>query len=145
MTRRRWTLGLVAGAALAALVACRAEEGSAREGKAAVPEAQAAAPAAAPAQVEPAGAKTGRRIPIKVDNKGYHPPSAPASAGEKLLLSFTLAEDSECARQVIVDGKTTDLVLNKAVDIPTTMPANGDLIFTCGMKMFEGRVVVAKK
>jgi len=105
-----------------------------------------AATAAAPAQLPPpAPPGQARRIDIVVDDKGYHPPSAPARAGEQLVLAFTRKSDSECVRQVIVDGKTTELPLDKPVEIATTMPATGDLVFTCGMKMFEGRVAVAKK
>ncbi len=93
----------------------------------------------------PAPAGQARRIDIAVDDKGYHPAAAPARAGEKLVLAFTRTADNECVREVIVNGKTTELPLNKQVEIATTMPASGELIFTCGMKMFEGRVAVARE
>ena len=79
-----------------------------------------------------------------MDEKGYHPGSAAARLGERLILAFTRTTQSDCVREVIVDGKTIELPLHKRVEIPVTMPASGDRVFTCGMKMFEGRVVVAK-
>jgi hypothetical protein len=125
---------------LVVLTACFALGAGCRgEGKSDAP-AKTAAPAELP---PPAPAGQARRIDITVDDKGYHPPAAPARAGEKLVLAFTRTAESECVNQVIVDGKTTDLPLNKPVEIATTMPATGDLVFTCGMKMFEGRVAVA--
>jgi len=136
MKSRRSTLVLAAATcvALAAASGCRAD--GKEEGRSA--EAQAAPlPSAAPPGQS-------RRIEITVDKKGYHPPSAPARAGEALVLAFTRTADSECVREVIVQGKATELPLNKQVDIPVTMPTDGDLVFTCGMKMFEGRVAVAK-
>jgi plastocyanin domain-containing protein len=143
MSRPTWFLGLAACAALA-LPACRKEDKRASE------PAPAAAAEPTPVAPEPAAATASRMgeqarpIEIKVDDKGYHPPSAPAKAGEKLLLAFTRTADLECVRQVIVDGKTTELPLNQRVEIPVTMPADGDLVFTCGMKMYEGRVAVAR-
>jgi plastocyanin domain-containing protein len=119
--------------------ACRQGNG-ASEGKA-----EAAEKAASAAQLPPPAPQgQARRIEIHVDDKGYHPPSAPARAGEKLVLAFTRDVESECVHQVVVDGKTTDLPLKKPVDIPVTMAATGDLVFTCGMKMWEGRVSVVK-
>ncbi len=129
-------LALLALSAATLLPACKPAESGNQQA--------AAAPAASSAIPAPAPAGQARRIEIGVDNKGYHPASAPARGGEKLVLLFTRTEDSECVRQVIVDGKTVDLPLNQAVEIPTTMPADGDLVFTCGMKMFEGRVAVAR-
>ena len=134
MTSRR--VLLVLSACLAFGAGCRGE-GSASD-----------APAKEAARAElppPAPPGQARRIDIAVDDKGYHPPAAPARAGEKLVLAFTRTADSECVREVIVDGKTTELPLNKPVEIATTMPASGELVFTCGMKMFEGRVAVARQ
>jgi hypothetical protein len=44
--------------------------------------------------------------------------------------------------QLIVADRTYDLPLQRPVEIPVIMPADGQLVFTCGMKMFEGRVAV---
>lgn len=116
---------------------------------AATPPATAEPAASAPAASDPAAAPaaasgaTGRRVEIKVEDKGYSPSSVPAKAGEDLILVFLRTSHSDCVNQVIVDNKTVDLPLNKPVEIATKMPTTGDLVFTCGMKMFEGRVVVA--
>jgi hypothetical protein len=157
MRRPTWFLAVAACAGLAAVPACRKETKKEEPPAATSPAASPADPAAGqpadppvgqlgdPASGQPSAAlEMPRPIEIRVDDKGYHPPSAPAKAGEQLLLAFTRTSESECVRQVIVDGKTTELPLNQRVEIPVTMPATGDLVFTCGMKMYEGRVAVAK-
>jgi hypothetical protein len=131
-------LAVTAWAALLVLAGCRKEEGASER-----PSETAAAPQATPSG-PPGKPGQPRRIDIAVDDKGYHPASAPARAGEHLVLSFTRKTESECAQQVIVQGKTTELPLDKPVEIPITMPSDGDLVFTCGMKMLEGRVAIAK-
>jgi hypothetical protein len=137
MTSRRWVLAATAWAVLLAMAGCRKEESaSERPTESAAPQAAPSGPPGTPAKP--------RRIDIAVDDAGYHPASAPARAGENLVLVFTRNTESECASQVVVQGKTTDLPLKKPVEIPLTMPKSGDLVFTCGMKMLEGRVAVAK-
>jgi plastocyanin domain-containing protein len=131
-------LAVTAWAALLALTGCRKEESASD-----APGETAAAPQATPSG-PPGTAAQPRRIDIAVDDTGYHPASAPAKAGEHLVLSFIRKTESECAQQVVVQGKTTELPLNKPVEIPITMPSKGDLVFTCGMKMLEGRVAIAK-
>ena len=149
-SRSGWLLGLAACAALAAIPSCsKKDEAGAADDKATA-SGGAPAPAAAPparaaseAELPPAApAGQARTIEIKADDKGYHPAAAPARGGEKLVLAFTRTSDSECVSQVIVQDKVTDLPLNKRVEIPVTMPADGELVFTCGMKMFEGQVSV---
>jgi len=137
MRRLSRVCGFAACAGLLALSACRSNESSAGPEKSSATASAAADPSA------PSAGAQARTIEVAVSDKGYQPASAPAKAGEKLVLAFTRTSPSDCVSQVIVDGKTTDLPLNKRVEIPTTMPATGDLVFTCGMKMFEGRVVVA--
>jgi Cupredoxin-like domain len=140
MTTRRWSLVLAVWTALVA-TGCRAEDKASDKSEGGRDQTAEAAPAKLPPPAAPGQA---RRIDIRVDDQGYHPPSAPARTGEKLILVFTRHSDSECVREVIVDGKTTELPLKRPVEIPVTMPASGDLVFTCGMKMFEGRVVLAR-
>lgn len=138
MTRSPWFARVAAPAILVALAASPACRGEDRGGDR---EAAAPAPAPLPAPAPPGQART---IDIRVDEKGYHPPSSPARAGEKLVLAFTRTAESECVHHVLVDGKSTELPLNQRVEIPVTMPAAGQLVFTCGMKMYEGRVAVAR-
>jgi hypothetical protein len=146
-SRSGWLLGLAACAALAALPSCSKKDDAADDDKATASGATPAAapPAKAPASADmPPAAPAGqaRTIEVNVDDKGYHPVAAPARGGEKLVLAFTRTADSECVSQVIVQEKLTDLPMNKRVEIPVTMPADGELVFTCGMKMFEGKVSV---
>src|SRR5262245_40251395 len=114
---------VVAALALVTAGACKKEATAAPE-----PAAVAAAAAANPA---------GRTIAINVSHKGYAPAKASARAGEALVLVFTRTEDVECGQFVKVPGVAgqTELPVGKPVAIPVTMPADGELVFTCGMDM----------
>jgi plastocyanin domain-containing protein len=124
---RTMVLLLVAGLA----TACRSSDG--------------AGPAPRPAEIERA-ADGSRQIAIAVSRKGYQPASLTAEAGERLTLVFSRSEDVECGRLVKVPGVPgeTELPVGQPVAIPVTMPADGELVFTCGMDMFRGVVTVAK-
>ena len=87
-----------------------------------------------------------RQLAIQVSKKGYRPATAAARAGERLTLTFTRTEDFECGRYVKVQGLDgqTELPVGTPVAIAVTMPADGELVFTCGMDMLRGVVAVAK-
>lgn len=61
------------------------------------------------------------------------------------MLDVTRTTDSACAKQLkIAGGAPVDLPLNQAKAFPVTMPASGELAFTCGMDMMTGVIVPAK-
>jgi len=85
-----------------------------------------------------------RYLPIEVLDSGYRPDKLTAKPGEKLMLVFTRKSDSACVKQVKIAGGTpVDLPLNEAKELPVTMPATGQLQFTCGMDMVTGVIVPA--
>lgn len=90
-----------------------------------------------------AGART---ISIAVGHAGYSPGAATARAGEALVLVFTRTEDTECGRYIKVEGVAgqQELPVGTPVAIPVTMPADGELVFTCGMDMMRGMVSLAR-
>jgi plastocyanin domain-containing protein len=88
---------------------------------------------------------SGGRVVVEVTKKGYKPTAWRAHAGDALTLVITRTEDTECGRYVKVPGVEgqTELPIGQPVEIPMTMPSDGELVFTCGMGMMRGVVTVA--
>ncbi|MBK7859745.1 MAG: cupredoxin domain-containing protein [Archangiaceae bacterium] len=89
----------------------------------------------------PDGAMT---IQVTVGASGYTPARVTAKAGEKVRLVFTRKTDEGCGQQLVVPSLEVrkDLPLDTPVPVDLTMPAKGEVAFTCGMAMYEGAVVV---
>jgi hypothetical protein len=86
-----------------------------------------------------------RKVPIEVVKDGYSPDRIPGKPGEKLNLVFTRKVDGHCYEELKTpDGKLVALPRDKAVEIPVTVPQDGEVKFACGMGMLEG-VIVADK
>lgn len=121
-------LAVLVVAVLSGVPACQGERPAAE-----------AAPAGKPAA--PAGP---RQIAIQVSEKGYSTTRLEARPGEKLTLVFTRTDETECGRYVKVPGVAgqTELPVGKPVALPLTMPAKGEVAFTCGMDMMRGTIVV---
>lgn len=83
-------------------------------------------------------------IAITVDGSGYHPSSIKAPAGKPARLIFTRTSDEGCGQQLVfpAQGIRKDLPLNQPVTVDITMPASGNVAFTCGMNMLRGSIVV---
>jgi len=102
-----------------------------------------------PAKTPPATLTTGtvaadgvRTIPIEAGMEGYKPDTIPGKPGEKLKLVFTRTVEGECLSELKTpDDKLVQLPMNKPVEVAVTVPDTGSLTFTCGMKMFEGKIV----
>ncbi len=101
---------------------------------------------APPAPITPAEitAPATGRVAVSVDGEGYHPSRIRAPAGRALTLVFTRTTDECCGQQLVFPTMNIrrDLPLNRAVEVPITVPANGTVAFTCGMSMYEGSIVV---
>jgi plastocyanin domain-containing protein len=86
-----------------------------------------------------------RKVPIDVVQDGYAPDRIPGKPGEKLTLVFTRKVDGHCYEELKTpDGKVIALPKNKPVEVPVTVPQEGEVKFACGMDMLTG-VVVAEK
>jgi plastocyanin domain-containing protein len=82
-------------------------------------------------------------VKVAVDGTGYHPSEAKAPAGKPVRLEFTRTSDEGCGQQLVfptLDIKK-DLPLNQPVAVDVTMPASGQVAFTCGMDMYKGSIV----
>ena len=86
-----------------------------------------------------------RKVAVDVTPERYNPDRIPGKPGEKLILVFTRHEESDCTAQVrTADGKTYTLPVDKPVEVPVTVPQEGQVKFACGMDMITG-VIVAEK
>ena len=87
-----------------------------------------------------------RKVPIDVVEAGYSPDRIPGKPGEKLSLVFTRKVDGHCYEELKTpDGKLIALPKNKPVEVPVTVPQDGEVRFACGMDMLSGVVVAEKR
>ena len=83
-----------------------------------------------------------RRIDVEAGKNGYSPERIAGKPGEKLVLVFKRTVEGECLAELKTpDGKVVELPMNKAVEVPLTVPPSGELAFACGMDMFKGVIV----
>lgn len=82
-------------------------------------------------------------IDILVENGTYSPSRIEIPVGQKTTLRFLRKDVSHCAEKVIFDrlNISTDLPLNKPIDIDITLPAAGEYSFSCQMKMYTGSLI----
>jgi plastocyanin domain-containing protein len=79
-----------------------------------------------------------------VSNKGYDPSRVQAKAGQPLTLVFTRTTDQGCGDELVIADHDIqrDLPLNQPVEVTFTPNTAGEITFTCGMGMYDGKVVV---
>ena len=94
-------------------------------------------------EAAPTLAASATSLAITVDGSGYHPATASAPPGKPVRLVFTRTSDAGCGQKLVFPtlGIRKDLPLNEAVPVDVTMPASGQLAFTCGMNMYRGAIV----
>jgi plastocyanin domain-containing protein len=100
-------------------------------------------PPAKPAEL-PAEQLKGRRIDIQVNKSGYKPEQVEVKTGEEVTLVFTMVEETECGREVVIPSTQAHakLELNKPTPIPFKATQPGPVSFTCGMAMMKGTLIV---
>lgn len=82
---------------------------------------------------------------VKVTVKGgYSPNVIVVKAGQPVLLEFYRDETASCSEQVVFSdfGIARDLPAFKTTTIELTPEKPGEFIFTCGMNMMRGKLVV---
>ncbi|HXS18827.1 MAG TPA: cupredoxin domain-containing protein [Polyangiaceae bacterium] len=94
-----------------------------------------------PTPTPPGAAAT--ELSLNVDASGYHPDKVSAPAGRPVRLTVTRTSDEGCGQQITFPSLAIrkDLPLHRPVSIDLTMPASGELAFTCGMNMLRGSIV----
>jgi thiol-disulfide isomerase/thioredoxin len=114
-----------------------------------------AAPLALVAEVErlvagtnkPVAVAGARRIAIAAHDNGYAPDRIEIQHGEPVMLVFTRKSDATCAKDVHItlpDGSRIDeeLPRDRPVEIPILVEKPGNLVYSCGMDMYHGTIVV---
>jgi plastocyanin domain-containing protein len=102
-------------------------------------EGTAEAPAVAAAETE-----TESRVAVEVGSRGYDPSRVQATAGTPLTLVFTRTTDKGCGDELVIADHDIkrDLPLDEPVEVTFTPTETGEIKFTCGMGMYDGKVVV---
>lgn len=81
---------------------------------------------------------------IEVFSSKYEPSEITAEAGKPLKLTFIRRSDQGCGTEIVFPDLKIQkkLPLNEPVLVEFTPEKSGTLRFTCGMDMFEGKVIV---
>lgn len=81
---------------------------------------------------------------VLITEAGYEPPTVTVRSGKRTKITFLRKTDATCGTEVVFPTLkiTRSLPLNKPVEVELPPQAEGVLRFTCGMDMFEGKVVV---
>ena len=88
-------------------------------------------------------AATSGSIDITVEG-GYQPEVISIPKGKTTKLNFKRLDPSSCLEEVVLgDFKGIRLLpLNQSVTIPITPQKEGEYVYSCGMNMFHGKIVV---
>jgi plastocyanin domain-containing protein len=102
------------------------------------------APSSDESATAPAAAQADSPIAVEVSSKGYDPSRVQAKAGQPLTLVFTRTTDQGCGDELVIADHDIerDLPLNEPVEVTFTPKQAGEVKFTCGMGMYDGKVVV---
>ena len=92
----------------------------------------------------PGEAAEPQRVEVTVNATGYEPSEVQATAGQPLTLVFTRTTDEGCGNELVIADADIerDLPLNEPVEVTFTPSEAGELRFTCGMDMYDGKIVV---
>ncbi|MBI5138905.1 MAG: cupredoxin domain-containing protein [Candidatus Vogelbacteria bacterium] len=82
-------------------------------------------------------------IDITVEG-GYTPEAIAIPLGEKTVLDFTRTDPSSCLEEVVLGDFNVrrELPLHKKVSIEITPKTKGTFIYSCGMNMYHGKIIV---
>ena len=77
-------------------------------------------------------------------NGGYSPSAIAVPVGKSLSITFVRTDPSPCLEEVVLSDfnirKT--LPLNEKISVAITPQKKGEFLFTCGMNMFRGKIIV---
>ena len=92
--------------------------------------------------VPPAGAV--RVVDVAVTATGFNPARVEVSAGTHVKLRVTRQVEATCGTDLVVAGKTVTerLPLNQPVEVDLGIVMRGEIVFSCGMNMLKGTVIV---
>ncbi|MCX6713040.1 MAG: cupredoxin domain-containing protein [Candidatus Vogelbacteria bacterium] len=75
---------------------------------------------------------------------GYTPEIITVPVGRKTVLNFTRTDESSCLEEVVLGDFNIrrTLPLNQKVAIEITPKTPGEHVYSCGMGMFHGKIIV---
>ena len=82
-------------------------------------------------------------VDIKVEG-GYSPEAISVPVGRTTTLNFTRTDPTECLDTVVLGDFNIrkELPLNKKISIEITPKKKGTFIYSCGMSMYHGKIIV---
>jgi plastocyanin domain-containing protein len=82
---------------------------------------------------------------VVIGNYGYNPASIRLKRGVPAKVTFLRITESTCATEVVFAdyGIRRELPLNQAVTVSFTPRKAGEFVFTCGMNMHRGKLIVS--
>jgi plastocyanin domain-containing protein len=85
-----------------------------------------------------------QRARVEITEQGYKPASIKLRKGIPARVTFLRKTDATCAKEVVISayGINRNLPLNEAVVVAFTPNKTGEFIFTCGMNMMRGKLIV---
>ena len=83
---------------------------------------------------------------IKVTEKGYEPAELKLRLGVPARVTFVRETNNTCGTEVILPEYDIEraLPLDEPVVIEFTPQKSGEFVFTCGMNMLKGRLVISE-
>ena len=83
---------------------------------------------------------------IKVTEMGYEPAQLKLQLGVPVRLTFVRETDNTCGTEVIFPEYDIERVLplNQEVVVEFTPQESGEFVFTCGMNMLRGKLVISE-
>ncbi|MEK7066088.1 MAG: cupredoxin domain-containing protein [Patescibacteria group bacterium] len=82
-------------------------------------------------------------VEIKVEG-GYNPEVISVPVGKTTILNFTRTDPTGCLEEVVLGDFNIrkQLPLNKKVSIEITPKETGTFVYSCGMNMYHGKIIV---
>ena len=75
---------------------------------------------------------------------GYKPDAIKIKKGKTITLKFDRKDESACLEEVVLPdfGVRQYLNLNEVTEVVITPDKSGAFVFSCGMNMFHGKIIV---
>lgn len=80
-------------------------------------------------------------VSLKVTENGFEPGEIKVKPGAHVILKVTRKTEQTCATQIKINGKKTDLPLDKEVSVDAGTLKKGEVKFACGMDMITGHII----